>query len=115
MFEPDYTLIAIVIFSLTMVMLVTFKFRHDIKEYKFGIPFIIGGLLFPLASLIATCVIEKSWDINFITSFFLLKEVSKQSSFQILCSIGYIFLACGTMIFLFFSINKQNYKKQYDL
>lgn len=97
----DYILIGLLLIISIVGIVHIFVHGQKLNNYKYAIPFMLGGLLIIVISSIGNSFFENKWGNEYVVAFLLLKKVSSGWFFRHLCSWGYIFFLWGvSMLFV---------------
>lgn len=114
-FKPDYISISFVLIGSVIGFLTVINKYREIKSvalYKQSISLLLGGLSFVFLSTLGNSLFRNHWEINYVISFLLLKELSKDWFFRHLCSFGYILFIWGILIISVSVVNKSRNKSK---
>lgn len=106
----DYILIGLVLIGSMAGIIQIIRLRHELNNYKYAIPFILGGLIILIFSTIGNSYFENNWENEYIIAFLILKKVSRAWLLRHLCSWGYIFLFWGTTMLFAVATSKRTKK-----
>ncbi len=104
----DYILIGLVLIISVVGIGQIIARGKELQNYKYGVFFMLGGLMLILLSTLANNFFTRQWENEYIIAFLLLKKVSSDWFFRHLCSWGYIFLLFGTTMLCVVAHNKRN-------